>query len=114
MDINRSAAQQQYLTWKQTVLDAVEDVENALIALRKNYETVAALRRVVASYEQALGLARESYRGGATSLLDVLDAERTLSSSRIQLAAAIRSLAANYVALNVAIGGGSSVEVASK
>ncbi|MEA3533505.1 efflux transporter outer membrane subunit [Rhizobium sp. CC-YZS058] len=114
VDINRSAAQQQYLTWKQTVLDAVEDVENALIALRKNYETVAALRRVVASYEQALGLARESYRGGATSLLDVLDAERTLSSSRIQLAAAIRSLAANYVALNVAIGGGSSVEVASK
>jgi multidrug efflux system outer membrane protein len=110
----RSQAQQLYLAWKQTVLEGIEDVESAMIALRKNYETVAALRKVVASSEQALGLARESYRGGATSLLDVLDAERTLSDSRIQLAAAIRSLAANYVALNVALGGGSSIEVATK
>ncbi|OLP57357.1 nodulation protein NodT [Rhizobium rhizosphaerae] len=111
VEVQRSAAQVAYLTWKQTVLKAVEDVENALISLKNNYETVAALRKVVASSEQALGLARESYRGGATSLLDVLDAERTLSQSRIQLAAAIRSLAANYVSLNVAIGGGSAIAV---
>ncbi|KQS64709.1 nodulation protein NodT [Rhizobium sp. Leaf371] len=114
VEAQRSAAQEQYLAWKQTVLNGIEEVENAMIALRKNYETVSALRRVVASSEQALGLARESYRGGATSLLDVLDAERTLSDSRIQLAAAIRSLASNYVALNVALGGGSGIEVATK
>lgn len=114
VDIAKSSAQQQYLAWKQTVLNGVEEVENALIALRKNYETVAALRKVVASYEQALGLARESYRGGATSLLDVLDAERSLSDARISLASGIRSLAANYVALNVALGGGSSIEVPAK
>ena len=111
VEVQRSAAQVAYLTWKSTVLEAVEDVENALISLKNNYETVAALRKVVSSSEQALSLARESYRGGATSLLDVLDAERTLSQSRIQLAAAIRSLASNYVALNVAIGGGSAIEV---
>lgn len=109
VDISKSAAQQQYLAWKQTVLNGVEEVENALVALRNNYATVAALRKVVASSEEALGLARESYKGGATSLLDVLDAERSLSSSRVALAAGIRSLAANYVALNVAIGGGSAI-----
>ncbi|OLP60965.1 nodulation protein NodT [Xaviernesmea oryzae] len=114
VEAQRSAAQEAYLSWKQTVLDAVEDVENALIALKNNYETVAALRKVVASSEQALGLARESYRGGATSLLDVLDAERTLSESRISLASAIRSLASNYVALNVAIGGGSAINVPAR
>ncbi|OJF96566.1 efflux transporter outer membrane subunit [Pararhizobium antarcticum] len=114
VDIAKSGAAQQYIAWKQTVLRAVEDVENALISLRKNYQTVAALRKVVASYEEALGLARESYKGGATSLLDVLDAERSLSSSRIQLAAGIRSLATNYVALNIAVGGGSAIEVAGQ
>jgi multidrug efflux system outer membrane protein len=114
VDIAKSGAEQQYIAWKQTVLGAVEDVENALISLRKNYETVAALRKVVSSYEEALGLARESYKGGATSLLDVLDAERSLSSARIQLAAGIRSLATNYVALNVAVGGGSAIEVAGQ
>ncbi len=114
VDIAKSAAAQQYIGWKQTVLGAVEEVENALISLRKNYETVAALRKVVSSYEEALSLARESYKGGATSLLDVLDAERSLSSARIQLAAGIRSLATNYVALNVAVGGGSGIEVAGQ
>jgi outer membrane protein, multidrug efflux system len=110
VDISKSAAQQQYLAWKQTVLNGIEEVENALIALRNNYETVAALRKVVESSEEALSLARESYKGGATSLLDVLDAERSLATSRVSLASGIRSLAANYVALNVAIGGGSSIE----
>lgn len=120
VDIQKSGAQQQYLAWKQTVLNAVEEVENALVALRNNYQTVAALRKVVDSSEEALGLARESYKGGATSLLDVLDAERNLSNSRIALAASIRNLSNNYVALNVAIGGGSrvgdapAVEVAKK
>ncbi len=110
VDIAKSGAQQQYLSWKQTVLQGIEEVENALVALRNNYQTVAALRKVVNSYEDALGLARESYKGGATSLLDVLDAERNLANSRIALAAGIRNLANNYVSLNVAIGGGAGVE----
>jgi multidrug efflux system outer membrane protein len=110
VDIAKSGAQQQYLSWKQTVLQGVEEVENALVALRNNYQTVAALRKVVDSYEEALGLARESYKGGATSLLDVLDAERNLANSRIALAAGIRNLANNYVSLNVAIGGGAGIE----
>ncbi|MCV9998330.1 efflux transporter outer membrane subunit [Pararhizobium sp. YC-54] len=110
VDIAKSGAQQQYLAWKQTVLNAVEEVENSLVALRNNYQTVAALRKVVDSYEEALGLARESYKGGATSLLDVLDAERNLANSRIALAASIRNLSNNYVNLNVAIGGGAAIE----
>ena len=91
-------------------LNGIEEVENALVALRNNYQTVAALRKVVDSYEQALGLARESYKGGATSLLDVLDAERSLATSRIALASGIRNLANNYVALNIAIGGGAGIQ----
>ena len=110
VDIAKSSAQQQYLAWKQVVLNGVEEVENALVSLRNNYETVAALRKVVDSSERALGLARESYKGGATSLLDVLDAERSLAASRVSLAASIRNLANSYVSLNVAIGGGSAIE----
>lgn len=114
VDIAKSGAQQQYLAWKQTVLRGIEEVESALVALQKNYETVAALRKVVKSYEEALSLARESYKGGATSLLDVLDAERNLAASRVTLAASIRNLANNYVTLNVAIGGGSSIDTPTR
>ena len=115
--IARSEAEQQYLTWKSTVLQAVEEVENAQAALIRDAQTVAALRKVANSYEQTLSLARESYRGGASTILDVLDAERNVASARLSLAAAIRQLARDYVALNVAIGGGAeigSATVASK
>ncbi|RFZ84049.1 efflux transporter outer membrane subunit [Shinella sp. WSJ-2] len=107
--IARSEAEQQYLNWKSTVLNAVEEVENAQTALIRDGQTVAALRKVVNSYEQTLNLARESYRGGASTILDVLDAERNVATARLSLASAIRQLARDYVSLNVAIGGGSAI-----
>lgn len=107
--IARSEAEQQYLTWKSTVLNAVEEVENAQTALIRDYQTVAAQRKVVDTFDQTLVLARESYRGGASTILDVLDAERNVADARLSLAAAIRQLARDYVSLNVAIGGGSAI-----
>ncbi|MCQ4634442.1 MULTISPECIES: efflux transporter outer membrane subunit [Shinella] len=107
--IARSEAEQQYLTWKSTVLQAVEEVENAQTALIRDGQTVAALRKVVSTFEQTLNLARESYRGGASTILDVLDAERNVADARLALASAIRQLARDYVALNVAIGGGAEI-----
>ena len=109
VEVARSQAEQQYLAWKQTVLQAVEEVENAQTALIRDGQTVAALRKVVQSYEQTLDLARESYRGGASTILDVLDAERNVATARLSLAAAIRQLARDYVSLNVAIGGGAEI-----
>ncbi|MFC6446546.1 efflux transporter outer membrane subunit [Shinella zoogloeoides] len=110
--VARSQAEQQYLTWKSTVLNAVEEVENAQSALIRDGQTVAALRKVVQTNEKTLELARESYRGGASTILDVLDAERNVASARLSLAAAIRQLARDYVALNVAIGGGAEIGAA--
>lgn len=105
----RSDAEVQYLTWKSTVLNAVEEVENAQTALIRDGQTVAAQRKVVNTFEQTLNLARESYRGGASTILDVLDAERNVADARLSLASAIRQLARDYVALNVAIGGGAEI-----
>ncbi|PYB70482.1 MULTISPECIES: efflux transporter outer membrane subunit [Rhizobium] len=113
-----SAAREAYLAWKQTVLSAVAEVENALVAVNRTRQTVSALTATVRSYEEALSLATASYRDGASSLLDVLDAQRNVASAQANLAQAVQQLASNYVALNVAIGGGyawdSKTVVASK
>ncbi len=101
-----STARESYLAWKQTVLDAVEEVENALAAVARDARTVNALRDTVRSYDEALELATASYRDGASSLLDVLDAQRQVSSARANLAQAVRQMAQDFVSLNVAIGGG--------
>jgi outer membrane protein, multidrug efflux system len=104
-----SSANEAYLAWKQTVLSAVEEVENALVALSRDRATEQALRAAASSYQQALSLSMTSYRDGASSLLDVLDAQRSVSTAQASLAAAIQQTATDYVTLNVAIGGGYAV-----
>jgi multidrug efflux system outer membrane protein len=106
---SESTAREAYLAWKQTVLDAVEEVENALAAVARDGRTVAALRNTVKSYEEALQLATASYRDGASSLLDVLDAQRQVSTAQESLAQAVQQMAQDYVSLNVAVGGGYAV-----
>ncbi len=104
--IAESTAQQQYLSWKSTVLNAVEEVENAISAVSRDAQTVAALRATAKSYQEALDLATSSYKIGASSLLDVLDAQRSVSSAEAGLAQAVAQMAKDYVFLQVAIGGG--------
>ena len=110
VDIAESSAREQYLAWKQTVLGAVEEVENALASVNRTRQTVNALTATVRSYEEALSLSTASYRDGASSLLDVLDAQRNVSAAQANLAQAVQQMATDYVNLNVAIGGGYDFE----
>ncbi|CAD7052204.1 nodulation protein NodT [Pseudorhizobium halotolerans] len=103
---SESIAREAYLAWKQTVLGAVEEVENALAAVARDTRIVTALRDTVRSYKEALELATASYRDGASSLLDVLDAQRQVSTAQANLAEAVRQMAQDFVSLNIAIGGG--------
>ena len=104
--IAESNARASYLTWKSTVLSAIEDVENALSAVSRDAQTIAALRAQVRSYEEALRLSTDNYRNGASSLLDVLDAQRSVTTAQESLAGAVQQSATDYVSLNVAIGAG--------
>jgi outer membrane protein, multidrug efflux system len=81
-------------------------VENAMVALSRDGKAVSASRAEVSSYREALDLSTASYKDGASSLLDVLDAQRSVSTAQANLAQAVRQMAADYVTLNVAIGGG--------
>jgi outer membrane protein, multidrug efflux system len=104
--IAESNARSAYLSWKATVLTAEEEVENALSAVRRNARTVAALRAEVESYRQAVSLSTANYTDGASSLLNVLDAQRSVTGAKESLAAAVQQSANDYVSLNVAIGAG--------
>ena len=57
-----------------------------------------------------MALSTASYKEGASSILDVLDAQRSVSTAQASLAQAVQQMAADYVALNVAIGGGYAFE----
>ncbi|NEI52867.1 efflux transporter outer membrane subunit [Rhizobium leguminosarum] len=104
--VAKSEAAVSYLTWKQSVLTAIEQVENALSAVRRDARTVVALRALVRTTQETLELSTASYKDGASSLLDVLDAQREVSLAQASLAVAVQEMAKDYAALNVTTGGG--------
>ncbi|MBY5714821.1 efflux transporter outer membrane subunit [Rhizobium leguminosarum] len=106
LETSKSAAAAAYISWKSTVLTAVQEVQDALTAVRRDVRTVNSRHRQVETTEETLKLSVDSYKDGASSLLDVLDAQRQVSSAQASLATAIQKLAKDHVQLNVAIGGG--------
>ncbi|MDK4734264.1 efflux transporter outer membrane subunit [Rhizobium sp. CNPSo 3490] len=106
VDIEKSDARSQYLAWKAAVLNGIEEVENALSAVRHDTQALGPLRRQVQTAQESLALSTTSYKDGASSLLDVLDAQRSVSDAQESLAATVQQVAKDYVDLYVAIGAG--------
>jgi multidrug efflux system outer membrane protein len=92
--------------YRGTVLNALREVEDALVAYRTDRTGRDKVAEAVRSGETALYLARDSYANGLTDFIQVLDAERTLIGSRQQLVQADVMLIDDVVALYDALGGG--------
>lgn len=103
-----SQARQAEITWRQTILDAVRDVQTANSAWLRDKSKVDNLGNAVKAYERSLALASQTYRAGITDLLNVLDTDRSLASARIAYANALRAMAVNWATLQVALGAGSA------
>ncbi|MGN6389065.1 MAG: efflux transporter outer membrane subunit [Burkholderiaceae bacterium] len=89
-----------------TVLAALRETETALTVYARDLDRDAAL---VSARDQSALAARQAdelYRYGRTDFLTVLDARRTLASAESALAASDGQLAADQVALFLALGGG--------
>ena len=102
----QARAEQARLAWQSAVLNAVEEVENALAGYNRDARAVDAQSRLVENAREAVDLARISYELGEAGFFPVLDAERTLLEARQGLANAVREQALNFVALSAASSGG--------
>jgi len=94
------------IDYRKTVLTALRDVENALAVYRTDQARLASLDESAASQQRALELARDSYRHGMVSFIDVLDAQRQLSSARQDAQQAELQVCTDLVSLYKALGGG--------
>ncbi|WP_458788778.1 efflux transporter outer membrane subunit [Dyella jiangningensis] len=98
--------------YRQSMLRATEDVENAIVSLAELESQHRELVDEVAAHQQARDAAQDAYKGGAVSLLEVLDEDRQLLSSRDQLARVHADDARAAVAMFRALGGGWAGSVA--
>ena len=101
-----SAYREAVAAYEQTIIAAFSDVEGCLTAIAANREEAERLQSLVETYQEIVRMARALYRSGMVNYLDVVDAERTLYTSQMQLVDLVAQQYINYVALCKALGGG--------
>ena len=92
--------------YRQTVLHATEDVEDAFTSLVQLEAQDQELSREAASLTTARDKSEDAYRGGAITLTDVLDADRELLAAQDDLARTRADAARAAVTSFRALGGG--------
>ena len=103
--LRESEARERALRYAETVLNALVEVENALVNERYLREQVAHLERSVSFSRRAETQAQQRYQRGITPLLQLLDAQRRRQSVEQNLLAARRAAWRARVDLHLALSG---------
>ena len=104
---NKQAVYQEKLAhYRASFLQALEEVENYLAAYYGEQRKHLILAASVQANEVAVALARERYRRGLTSFLDVLTAENSLYTAQSNLSKSAANLLTDLISLYKALGGG--------
>lgn len=98
--------------YQKAILQAFQEVEDALITVQKTREQREAQEHQVQALESSLRLAELRYQGGRASYLDLLTVQRTLFDAELALARTRRNQLVSVVKLYKALGGGWSPESA--
>jgi outer membrane protein TolC len=106
VDLAKSSARGQYLAYRATVLGAVRDVEDALVAYSREKSRRASLAASVAAYSKAAQLSKQLYEGGTATYSELLSAQAAQQSAENALAESDAQLALDYIGLAKALGGG--------
>lgn len=102
--IAKIKTEQALLAYEQSVIIAINEVEQALVAVETYNREVQQSRAMVESSLKTQQLTAELYKVGQNSYLDLLDAERTLLSAQLQYAQTIMMQIDGYITLYTALG----------
>ncbi|MBN6101416.1 TolC family protein [Xanthomonas sp. CFBP 8703] len=106
IDLAKGQDAEALAAYRQAVLRATEDVENAFSALVNRRDQATLLKQGEASLTRARGLAFTAYQRGTASLIDVLHADESLLKASDARAQAQTESARAAVAAFRALGGG--------
>lgn len=105
--ISRKAQKKQAtITYRQTLRHAFKSVEDALSGNKYTEQRLSSVRSKLQNYQDTLDLARTRYKAGQTNFFTVLDAQRQVFSTQLDLATAIRNRYTAVANLYKALGGG--------
>jgi len=104
--LSRAEAAAAALSYRSTVLSALQEVEDGLASLREDARRSASLNESVAADQRALDLNLDAYRHGIVTYVTVLTLQLQTVQARQQLAQAELTQSIDLVKLYKALGGG--------
>jgi NodT family efflux transporter outer membrane factor (OMF) lipoprotein len=106
INVQQARAEQTVIVYEQTVLNGLEETENALVNYAREQSRRKSLADAVASSRRAFDLANQLYTSGVSDFQRVIDSQRALVSAEDQLVNSDTIVTTNLIALYKAIGGG--------
>ncbi len=103
--------QQALTNYRNTVLKAAKEVEDAMIGFLRTQHEANLIAKSVAYYRNSLDIALLQYRAGDISYQRVVDIQRALTREEDKLAAARGTIATNLIATYKALGGGWQIRI---
>jgi outer membrane protein, multidrug efflux system len=104
--MQKAGQQEALIQYRNAILTALQEVEDALASYGTDQTRRMELQEAVNQNQQVLALARQQYRHGLSSFLNVLTAQQALFSAQDNLAQSDENISTDLVALYKALGGG--------
>ena len=106
IEVEDARTEQALHRYEQTVLGALEEVENAMSDFVRERERKESLSRSAVAAEKSVELVLILYRTGLTDFQNVLDMQRSLFEQQDQLAESDGKVVKNLIRIYAALGGG--------
>lgn len=106
LEVRTAIQEQALIDYEARILDALEDVESALVAYVEEQVRRESLIQAAEAATRATELVRRNYAAGLIDFLAVLESQRALLSLRDQLAQSNGAVTSHVVRLYKAVGGG--------
>jgi NodT family efflux transporter outer membrane factor (OMF) lipoprotein len=106
IDIQELRTHEALVNYKKTILDAVQEVDDAISVYASEQDRLRDLSNALVASQRAVTLANQRYNRGLIDYLNVLDAERQLYQLQDQYAIAQEGVVIQFIALYKGLGGG--------
>jgi NodT family efflux transporter outer membrane factor (OMF) lipoprotein len=104
--VQTARQEQALMQYESALLNALEEVENALMSYVKEQQHRDFLAKATAAAKRAESLARDRYKAGLVDFSNVLDAQRSLLTFQDELAQSEGAVTADLMRLYKSFGGG--------
>lgn len=106
IDVQKAYTDETLLVYRQTVLTAIQEVEDALIQSQMEQEHLKYLTEAVTQNKKAVEISTKLYAEGHTDFLNVLNAQQSLFATESSMVQSTGNMSLFLISLYKAVGGG--------